>query len=79
MKKKIIFSGLLLILSFYVFSLEGIMTGQRDLRIVKTERFDIIYAPESADSAKILVEQADGLYSELAQKFNIKKQLVYKI
>lgn len=72
MKKKIIFSGLLLILSFYVFSLEGIMTGQRDLRIVKTERFDIIYAPESADSAKILVEQADGLYSELAQKFNIK-------
>ncbi|MBQ5997903.1 MAG: hypothetical protein IJL70_00345 [Treponema sp.] len=72
MKKKIIFSSLLLILSFYVFSLEGIMAGQHDLCIVKTERFDIIYAPESADSAKILVEKADGLYSDLAQKFNIK-------
>ncbi len=50
------------------FSYSGIMSGyEGKLKIARTEYFDIIYAPESEQTANILYENADRLFDELCQ------------
>lgn len=71
--KKFVLAFTALFLSFNVFSYEGVMTGQKNLRIIKTQHFDVIYASASSESAGILVQKADSVYDELAEKFSIKK------
>ncbi len=56
------------------FSYSGVMAGQNQLRIARTDYFDIIYAPASARSAEILIEKADGAYRELAETFKLKHE-----
>ena len=72
--KKFIFA-IMLIARFAIasplFAYEGVMAGQKNLRIVQTEYFDIIYAPGSAQSAAILAERADGVYKELTETLNL--------
>ena len=63
---------ILISLGLSAFGYEGPMSGQRKLRIVKTQYFDIIYSPDSADSAKILQEKGDALFDEVAEKFELK-------
>ena len=70
--KKFVLAFTALFLSFNVFSYEGVMTGQKNLRIIKTQHFDVIYASASSESAGILVQKADSVYDELAEKFSIK-------
>ncbi|MDR0597594.1 MAG: hypothetical protein LBG14_03715, partial [Treponema sp.] len=36
------------------------------LRVIQTERFDIIFPPESERSARILAAKADGIYDRVS-------------
>lgn len=57
-----------------IFSHTGIMSGQKKIRINKTEYFDIIFSENSGRTAKILYENADLVYEELAEKFSLKNK-----
>lgn len=61
-------------LCFSVFSRTGIMSGQKNIKIVKTKYFDVIYSENSAQTAKILFENADSLYEELAEELGLKNK-----
>lgn len=74
MKKIVLLITCFLLLGFSAFAYEGPMSGQKNLRIVKTEHFDIIYAPASADSAKILLENGENLYGQIAEQFELKQE-----
>lgn len=67
--KKRLFSILLFLICFNIFSHSGIMSGQKNIKINKTKYFDIIYSENSVQTAKILYEKADSIYEELAEKF----------
>lgn len=54
-----------------LFAYEGLMAGQKELKSVRTEHFDIIFAPDSAAAAKVLAENADRLFDELAEKLGL--------
>ncbi|MDR3311866.1 MAG: DUF4344 domain-containing metallopeptidase [Spirochaetaceae bacterium] len=47
----------------------GVLGGRRNVRVVETQWFDIIYPPESAATADILRDNADGLYKKAAALF----------
>ena len=52
--KKILTSLICLLCFASVFAYEGMLTGQKDLKVIKTEFFDIIYTPGSEKSAAII-------------------------
>lgn len=58
-------------LGLSAFCYDGPMSGQKDLRIVKTQYFDIIYSQRSAESAKLLQEKGDQLFEETAKEFKL--------
>ena len=65
-------SSLICLLCFSsLFAYEGMLAGQRDLKVIKTEFFDIIYTPDSEKSAAIIAEHADDLYRELHDTYNL--------
>lgn len=53
--------------SFFLNSYNGIMSESKNIRYVKTKYFDIIFAEESAESARILSLEADKIYEELSE------------
>ena len=73
MKNKIL-SVLFLFFSINCFSYTGIMSGEKNLKINKTEYFDIIYSQDSVYTANLIFENADSIYCELAKKFNLKNR-----
>ena len=58
-----------------LFALEGNMWGAHDLRVIKTQWFDIIYEPDSADSAARLAQEADKIYEEIAGMYGYEPYL----
>lgn len=52
-----------------LFAMDGLLSKSKNLRIVKTQWFDIIFPEECRESAKILVENADKVYEELAATY----------
>lgn len=48
--------------AFSLYAQSAALFGKKDVSVVKTRWFDIIYPAESAATAAILVEHADGLY-----------------
>lgn len=52
-----------------LFAIDGLLSKSENLRIVKTQYFDIIFPEECRESAKILVENADKAYEELAATY----------
>lgn len=50
-----------------VFAADGVMSGERDLKVVKTQWFDIIYSPGSAQCAAVLAENADTIYINICR------------
>ena len=67
-----ILSSLICLLCFTsVFAYEGMLAGQKDLKVIKTEFFDIIYTPDSEKAAAIIAEHADDLYRELHDTYNL--------
>ena len=70
MKK--VFSLLLICLFFVnVFAYNGLLSGTEELKIVKTEWFDIIY-PETAErGASVLYDNADRIYEEVTAQYGL--------
>ena len=64
-KKSILFF-LILLLAVKLFAYGGKMWGEKNLRLVKTSWFDIIYPARSEESAAILYEFADKIDSPVA-------------
>ncbi len=50
----------------------GQLFGQKDIRVVSTEWFDIIFPAKSAESAQKLFENADRIYEEVCASFGYK-------
>lgn len=71
--KRLIFPILLLTIIFPAFS-RGAMSGEHDLRVIKTEWFDIIFPARSEPQAQRLAAQADSIYREIAQDYGMEPQ-----
>ena len=63
-----------IIINFFIVSIfvslslsaaDGVMWGEKDIRVVKTQWFDIIYTPDSAESAEHLARHADAIYEDV--------------
>ncbi len=61
----------LIFLSLPIFAHEGSMAGAGKLRVSQTKYFDIIYGEKNLEAAKILYENADTVYEELADAYNL--------
>ncbi|MCQ2591415.1 MAG: hypothetical protein MJ188_01410 [Treponema sp.] len=69
MKRNIFLFAILFSLCVELFSYSGALSGEKNLQVVSTSWFDIIY-PEGAErSAQILYEKADGVYQEIADLY----------
>lgn len=53
------------------FSYEGLFWGESELRSVKTQWFEIIYPEVSEVSARLLYENADAIYQELSNLYQV--------
>ena len=73
MNKRRVFFGFFMLIFFCraLFCYDGVMAGQNNIKIVRTEYFDIIYAPGSEKSAEVLYENADGIFTELSNLFGL--------
>ena len=52
----------------------GAMSGEQDLRVIKTEWFDIIFPARSEPQAQRLASQADSIYQKIAQDYGMAPQ-----
>lgn len=53
------------------FSYEGLFWGESELRSVKTQWFEIIYPKSSEIAARLLYENADSIYQELSDLYQV--------
>ncbi|MCR4954413.1 MAG: hypothetical protein K6A43_10100, partial [Treponema sp.] len=69
--KKLICVFASIFLCLNIFAADGNLWGTRtsDLKVLKTEWFDIIFPPESQESAVHLYNNADRIYSEIAELY----------
>lgn len=68
--QKLTFIFLFFFFSENLFAYGGLFAGEKDVKVLKTQWFDIIYSPECQVSASILYEKADSLYDELFQVYD---------
>lgn len=66
---KLLFLFVLITHTFYLSAADGLLWGEKNIRVVKTQWFDIIYPPDSQKSAALLFENADRIYYEIAEFF----------
>lgn len=59
---------------FSLFSYDGIMTGEKNLKVLQTKWFDIVFPESSEKSAIILYQNADSIYQELAEIYGFPLQ-----
>lgn len=52
---------------------DGVMWGEKDIRIVQTTWFDIIYSADAAESAAHLAEHADAIYDDVCAWLEIEQ------
>ena len=52
-----------------LFAAGGLLTGEKDLRVVQTEWFDIIYPARCEKTASILFQTADTIYAEVTSQY----------
>lgn len=57
----------------------GVLFGEKDLRVLKTQWFDIIYPKRSEQTAAILYEKADMLYEEVSAQYGLTPQVRYPV
>jgi hypothetical protein len=48
---------------------DGVMSGEKNLRTIRTQWFDIIYPPESEGAASLLAGRADGIFTEICTAY----------
>jgi len=69
MKKRNTLSILLLLfLSTFAFSLDGQFSGEKNLRVIKTQWFDIIFSESSEITANKIAKVADSYYEEITTR-----------
>ena len=73
--KKILCLFALVFVQVSLFAAQGILWGKKDIRVAKTQFFDIIYTAECEESAKILYGGADEIYKEIAALYGIDQDL----
>lgn len=54
-----------------MFAENGIMQGQKPLKVVKTQWFDIVYPPECQETAAILYKNADSLLQDIYDMYGL--------
>lgn len=67
--RKLIAVLVFFVVVFPLSAAQGVLWGEKDIRVVKTQWFDIIYPLASAQSAAILAEKADVIYYEIADLY----------
>ena len=68
--KKFFICTLFLALVNSAFAGTGALFGKKNLRVTKTQWFDIIYPPESQGTASIFYENADTIYNQVTAQYN---------
>ena len=61
--------------SMNIHAYEGLLSGQKNLKCIKTEYFDIIYPETSRESAAELYVHADDIYREICADYGINPTL----
>ncbi len=56
--------------SAHFFAYDGVMAGEKDLKIIQTEHFEIIYPERGKDCAAIIAANCEALYAELSELYN---------
>ena len=70
--RRFIANGILFfIAAIRIFAYEGMMTGEKDLRIVRTEHFEISFPERSRKSAEIIFARAEYVYKEVAATYGL--------
>ncbi len=62
---------LLSLVGFPASAANGMMSGEKNIQVVKTQWFDIIYPPDSQRTAALLAKNADRIYTEVADFFGV--------
>ena len=60
--------------SINLFAFDGAVSGYKKILVYKTTWFDLIYAEENEQTARILIANADRIYEEAASQYGIKPQ-----
>ena len=72
--KKFLAGLFFVLMNVCLYAYGGMMTGEKDIRVTRTEWFDIIYPKRSQATAQILYEKADSVYYEVTAQYNMKPQ-----
>ena len=67
--KKIYSLFLFIFLSSNLFSASGALWGEKNLKMISSEWFDIVYPESCEESARILYENADDIYRDIAKMY----------
>jgi len=70
-KIRIIFPVIIFLFTCSLYSATGSLWGKQDLRVTKTQWFDIIYTPKSSALAAVMYENADRIYEEVAGQYDM--------
>lgn len=65
---------MMLVLPLPMYAGDGLMWGEKNIRVVQTQWFDIIYSEGSKESAALLAENADRIYREIAEMYGREAQ-----
>lgn len=68
---RIFFAAVLFLLTSGLYAYSGKMTGEKNIRIIKTEWFDIIYPERCQATAAIFYENADRVYGEVTAEYGL--------
>ncbi|MCR4742898.1 MAG: hypothetical protein K5866_08545 [Treponema sp.] len=62
---------LFLLFSSNLFAASGALWGEKNLKMISSEWFDIVYPESCEESAKILYENADDIYRDIAKMYKM--------
>lgn len=65
---------MMLALPLPIYAGDGLFWGEKNIRVVQTQWFDIIYSEGSKESAALLAENADRIYYEIADMYGREAQ-----
>lgn len=69
MKKLFTSLVILFCLGVSSFAFDGIMSGEKDIRVSSTTWFDIVYPARCEELASILYENADSIYEDISKQY----------
>lgn len=78
MKNKFIIL-LILISCNFCFGYSRVFSGEKNLKMVKTQYFDIIYPEKSKQTASVIINNCDSLYEELSNLYKLKYKIRFTV